>query len=131
MIDVKFPIKVKDLAKVVDQANVNPNTMSDDELISEFMNETSLSQLYEYEYNHPHYDSWAKLMPVVEAINNFTNEEDEPIYSVEIDPYTCMIRRGLHTAIVVDVPQAKDYMDMIYQAVVEFAKRFHQNGQSL
>ena len=29
MIDVKFPIKVKDLAKVVDQANVNPHTMND------------------------------------------------------------------------------------------------------
>ena len=27
MINVKFPIKVKDLAKVVDQANINTNTM--------------------------------------------------------------------------------------------------------
>ena len=131
MIDVKFPIKVKDLAKVVDQANVNPNTMSDDELISEFMNETSLSQLYEYEYNHPHYDSWAKLMPVVEAINDYVNDEGEPIYSVEIDPNHVTIRRGLHTAIVVDRPQVNSYMEMIYLAVVEFAKRFHQYGQSL
>ena len=37
MIDVKFPIKVKDLAKVVDQANINPSTMNDNKLIAEFM----------------------------------------------------------------------------------------------
>jgi hypothetical protein len=37
MIDVKFPIKVKDLAKVVDQANLNPSTMDDNKLIAEFM----------------------------------------------------------------------------------------------
>jgi len=33
MIDVKFPIKVKDLAKVVDQANVNPHTMEEKEIV--------------------------------------------------------------------------------------------------
>jgi len=71
------------------------------------------------------------LMPVVEAINDYVNDEGEPIYSVEIDPDHVIIRRGLHTAIVVDVPQANGCMEMIYLAVVEFAKRFHQFGQSL
>ena len=77
------------------------------------------------------YKSWNELMPVVDTINDYVNDEGEPIYSVEIDPYTCMIRRGLHTAIVVDRPQADSYREMIYLAVVEFAKRFHQYGQSL
>ena len=46
MIDVKFPIKVKDLAKVVDQANLNPSTMNDNKLIAEFMGYKLLDDLY-------------------------------------------------------------------------------------
>ena len=129
MIDVKFPIKVKDLAKVVDQANVNPHTMTHNELISEFMINAKPS--YVLPTDGRSYLAWDKLMPVVEAINGFTNEEDEPIYSVEIDPSHVMIRRGLHTAIVVDRPQADSYRGMIGIAVVEFARRFHQYGLSL
>ena len=129
MIDVKFPIKVKDLAKVVDQANVNPHTMTHNELISEFMINAKPS--YVLPTDGRSYLAWDKLMPVVEAINDYTKEEDEPIYSVEIDPSHVMIRRGLHTAIVVDRPQADSYRGMIGIAVVEFARRFHQYGLSL
>ena len=129
MIDVKFPIKVKDLAKVVDQANVNPHTMTHNELISEFMINARPS--YVPPTDDRSYLAWDKLMPVVEAINDYTNEEDEPIYSVEIDPSYVMIRRGLRTAIVVDRPQADSYRGMIGIAVVEFARRFHQYGLSL
>ena len=78
-----------------------------------------------------YHTSWDWLMPVVEAINDYVNDEGEPIYSVEIDPNHVTIRRGLHTAIIVDRPQADSYMEMIYLAVVEFAKRFHRYGQSL
>lgn len=142
MIDVKFPIKVKDLAKVVDQANVSPHIVENNRLIVEFMGYKTyeMNGYFNVEYSDDnirtiqdtHYHtSWDWLMPVVEAINDYVNDEGEPIYSVEIDPDHVMIRRGLHTAIVVDVPQARHYMEMIYLAVVEFAKRFHQFGQSL
>ena len=129
MIDVKFPIKVKDLAKVVDQANVNPHTMTHNELISEFMINAKPS--YVLPTDGRSYLAWDKLMPVVEAINDYTNDKGYAVYSVEIDPNHVTIRRGLHTAIIVDRPQADSYMEMIYLAVVEFAKRFHQYGQSL
>tara|TARA_R110000824_G_scaffold46889_1_gene134264 strand:- start:296 stop:721 length:426 start_codon:yes stop_codon:yes gene_type:complete len=141
MIDVKFPIKVKDLAKVVDQANINPSTMNDNKLIAEFMGYELEGEFWVATMSKEDdtflgrhllfHTSWDWLMPVVEAINDYVNDEGEPIYSVEIDPNHVTIRRGLHTAIVVDRPQVNSYMEMIYLAVVEFAKRFHQYGQSL
>ena len=149
MIDVKFPIKVKDLAKVVDQANVNPHTMDDNKLIAndnrliaEFMGYDSYEfrghTMFIYEEdNHRtdidlHYHtSWEWLMPVVDTINDYTNDKGYAVYSVEIDTNHVTIRRGLDTAIVVDRPQADSYMEMIYLAVAEFARRFHQYGQSL
>ena len=127
MIDVKFPIKVKDLAKVVDQANINPSTMNDNKLIAEFMGYELEGEFWVATMSKEDdtflgrhllfHTSWDWLMPVVEAINDYVNDEGEPIYSVEI--------------IVVDRPQVNSYMEMIYLAVVEFAKRFHQYGQSL
>ena len=108
--------------------------MSDRAYIDEFMKKTYKLNHWispSYSHHHPSYEAWKELMPVVEAINTYTNDEGEPIYSVEIDPTFCMIRRGLRTVIVVDSPQAISYKGMIYKAVVEFAKRFHQYGSSL
>jgi hypothetical protein len=141
MIDVKLPIKVKDLAKVVDQANVNPHIVENNKLIAEFMEfKFSKGEYYRPLYNSgdwipedelQFHESWDELMPVVDTINDYTNDKGYAVYSVEIDPNHVTIRRGLHTAIIVDRPQADSYMEMIYLAVVEFAKRFHQYGQSL
>ena len=44
MIDVKFPIKVKDLAKVVDQANINPHTMKTLEELYSFYIENCIDE---------------------------------------------------------------------------------------
>ena len=113
MIDVKFPIKVKDLAKVVDQANVNPHTMNDNKLIAEFMEvvfHDDENQYYSADGLHigntlQYHTSWDWLMPVVEKIKDMG-------YDHELDKIdnvlTCDLRQ-----------------ENLYNAVVEFIKEFN------
>tara|TARA_R110002020_G_scaffold101942_4_gene239738 strand:+ start:455 stop:766 length:312 start_codon:yes stop_codon:yes gene_type:complete len=103
--------------------------MNSDKLIAEFMIHVDSPQVPPT-YGMGYFD-WSKLMPVVEEINNYKNMEGDILYSLEIHPNHVTIRRGLHTAIVVDSPQANSLLEMIYIAVEEFARRFHQYGLSL
>jgi len=106
--------------------------MNDNRLIALFMD----GACERYSRIHPSFqsqyqNSWDSLMPVIEAINDYRNMDGDLLYGVEIDEFSCMIKRGLHTAIIVDRSQAINLREMIYLAVVEFAKRFHENGLSL
>ena len=67
--------------------------------------------------------SWDWLMPVVDKINGFTDDEGEFLYEVKISPSRCIISRGLST--IVDQPNGEDMKQMVYIAVVEFIKEFN------
>ena len=112
MINVKFPIKVKDLAKVVDQANINPHTMNDNKLIAEFMGRGGT-------FNHDktmictgiypdtmalmkYHTSWDWLMPVVQKVSSLC---DEP----------CELDNMKHSLLTGDI-------ESVYDDVVEFIK---------
>ena len=67
--------------------------------------------------------SWDWLMPVVDKINGFTDDEGEFLYEVKISPSRCIISRGLST--IVDQPNGEDMKQMVYIAVVEFIKEYN------
>ena len=113
--------------------------MNDNKLIAEFMGLPEQNNAYENPYSGEYveaielsYDeSWDWLMPVVDKINGFTDDEGEFLYEVEINPSRCIISsnepainaRGLST--IVDQPNGEDMKQMVYIAVVQFINKIN------
>lgn len=124
MIDVKFPIKVKDLAKVVDQANVNPHTMSDNKLIAEFMGlesfKDSLASLHNGKINvsvdlhkqAQYHTEWNWLMPVVQKCFDTQQPSEGQHYFIN------------ESLLTMDI-------DVVYDRVVEFIKEYNLEAHTL
>ena len=113
--------------------------MNDNKLIAEFMEfKFSKGEYYRPLYNSgdwipedelQFHESWDWLMPVVDKINGFTDDEGEFLYEVEINPSRCVISsnepainaRGLST--IVDQPNGEDMKQVVYIAVVQFINK--------
>ena len=113
--------------------------MNDNKLIAEFMEYELQGELWvatmskeDDTFLGKHllfHESWDWLMPVVDKINGFTDDEGEFLYEVEINPSRCVISsnepainaRGLST--IVDQPNGEDMKQVVYIAVVQFINK--------
>ena len=102
--------------------------MNDNKLIAEFMGLEYKNGFLIGRLDTPKYHtSWDWLMPVVDKINGFTDDEGEFLYEVEINPSRCIISSNdpAIKSTMVDQPNGEDMKQMVYIAVVQFINKIN------